>query len=113
MIRSHLGFIVDFFFLVPEEGRARSSEVRARSSPPSLNARILSLKQIHRCLAACGVLQNYYLNNIIIYYSIIMLYYMTISRISQQREREQVGHTQELITKIIMHVKHSTYEKTP
>ena len=52
-------------------------------------------------------LQNYYqiVNNI--------LYYMTIKLISQQREREQVGHTQELITKIIMHVKHSTYEKTP
>jgi hypothetical protein len=42
-----------------------------------------------------------------------MLYYMTISIISQQREREQVRHTQELITKIIMHVKHSTYEQTP
>ncbi len=31
------------FFLVPEEGQARSQEVRACSSPPSLKAWILSL----------------------------------------------------------------------
>jgi hypothetical protein len=38
---------------------------------------------------------------------------MTISIISQQREREQVRHIQELITKIIRHVNQSTYEQTP
>jgi hypothetical protein len=85
MIRSYLGFIVDVFFLVPEEGQACSLRKGRHALPLPRSMHGFSLfvlfpfffPSLLDCwLAACGITYNYNtnyqtVNNIIIYYYIL------------------------------------------